>query len=58
VLGFSPLQAGLAFLPTATGVIIGAGITSRLIGRTGPRPPMTFGPLLLSIGLGMVGTSP
>jgi EmrB/QacA subfamily drug resistance transporter len=51
VLRFSPLQAGLAFLPTATGVIVGAAITSRVIGRIGPRPPMTIGPLLLSIGL-------
>jgi MFS family permease len=51
VLRLSPLQAGLAFLPTATGVIVGAAITSRVIGRIGPRPPMTIGPLLLSIGL-------
>jgi predicted MFS family arabinose efflux permease len=51
VLGFSPLQAGLAFLPTAAGVVVGAGITSRLIGRIGPRPPMTIGPLLVALGL-------
>jgi len=51
VLRFSPLEAGLAFLPTAAGVIVGAGITSRFIGRLGPRPPMTIGPLLLAIGL-------
>jgi EmrB/QacA subfamily drug resistance transporter len=51
VLGFSPLQAGFAFLPTATGVIVGATLTSRLIGRIGARPPMTIGPLLLAIGL-------
>ncbi len=51
VLGFSPLQAGFAFLPTAAGVVVGAGITSRLIGRIGPRPPMTIGPLLVALGL-------
>ncbi len=51
VLGFSPLQAGFAFLPTALGVVVGAGITSRLIGRIGPRPPMTIGPLLVAFGL-------
>ncbi|MFI5282865.1 MAG: MFS transporter [Candidatus Dormibacterales bacterium] len=51
VLGFSPLQAGFAFLPTALGVVIGAGTTSRLIGRTGPRLPMTAGSLLAAIGL-------
>ena len=51
VLGFSPLQAGFAFLPTAVGVVVGAGLTSRLIGRTGPRLPMTAGALLAAIGL-------
>lgn len=51
VLGFTPLQAGLAFLPTAGGVVIGAGLTSRLIGRIGPRVPMVVGPLLAAAGL-------
>jgi EmrB/QacA subfamily drug resistance transporter len=51
VLRFSPLEAGIAFLPTALGVGLGAGITSRLIGRIGPRAPMTLGPLLVAIGL-------
>ena len=51
VLGFSPLQAGFAFLPTALGVIVGAGVTSRLIGRVGPRVPMTTGALLAAIGM-------
>jgi len=51
VLGFSPLQAGFAFLPTAVGVGVGAGLTSRLIGRLGPRVPMTTGALLAATGL-------
>ncbi len=51
VLGFSPLQAGLAFLPTAAGVVVGAGLTTRLIARTGPRQPMTTGALLTAIGM-------
>jgi EmrB/QacA subfamily drug resistance transporter/deazaflavin-dependent oxidoreductase (nitroreductase family) len=51
VLGFSPLQAGFAFLPTAIGVVIGAGFTSRLIGRVGPRLPMTVGSLLAATGM-------
>ena len=51
VLGYSPLQAGLAFLPTAGGVVVGAGLTSRLIGRIGPRLPMAVGPLLAAAGL-------
>jgi EmrB/QacA subfamily drug resistance transporter/deazaflavin-dependent oxidoreductase (nitroreductase family) len=51
VLGFTPLQAGFAFLPTAVGVGVGAGLTSRLIGRVGPRVPMTSGALLAAIGM-------
>ena len=51
VLRFSPLQAGFAFLPTAVGIAIGAGITSRLVGRIGPRAPMTLGALLVAGGL-------
>ena len=51
VLGLTPLQAGFAFLPTALGVAFGAGLTSRLIARTGPRVPMTAGSLMAAIGL-------
>ncbi len=51
VLGFSPLQAGFAFLPTALGVIVGAQITSRVIARVGPRVPMTTGALMAAIGM-------
>jgi EmrB/QacA subfamily drug resistance transporter/deazaflavin-dependent oxidoreductase (nitroreductase family) len=51
VLDFTPLQAGFAFLPTAVGVGVGAGVTSRLIGRLGPRVPMTTGALLAAIGM-------
>jgi len=51
ILGFSPLQAGFAFLPTAAGVAVSAAVTSRLIGRIGPRLPMTIGALLAALGL-------
>src|SRR5438445_795428 len=51
VLALTPLQAGFAFLPTALGVIAGAGLTSRLIARPGPRVPMTAGSLMAAIGL-------
>jgi EmrB/QacA subfamily drug resistance transporter len=33
VLGYSPLQAGIAFLPLGVGVIVTAQVTSRVIGR-------------------------
>ena len=51
VLGLSPLQAGFAFLPTALGVGIGAGATSRLISRTGARLPMMLGSLMAAAAL-------
>src|SRR4029077_1990243 len=33
------------------GIVVGAGLTSRLIGRVGPRLPMTTGALLAAIGM-------
>ena len=37
VLGFSALEAGLAFLPFTAGIIIGAGLSQQLIPRLGAR---------------------
>ena len=51
VLGYSPLQAGLAFLPITLGVVIGAQIASRLVGRIGARAPMSVGALAGTAGL-------
>jgi len=51
VLGYSPLQAGLAFLPLGVGVVVTAQVTSRVIGRTGPRGPIIMGTVLLALGM-------
>ena len=51
VLGFNALRAGFAFLPTALGIGIGAGIASRLIPRVGPRLPMAAGALMAAAAL-------
>ncbi len=48
ILGFSPLKAGVAFLPVSATIVVVAGISSRFVGRIGPRVPMTVGPLLMS----------
>jgi EmrB/QacA subfamily drug resistance transporter len=51
VLGFSPLQAGFGFLPVALGIVAGSVLTSRIIGRIGPRVPMAAGALMAAIGM-------
>ncbi|POX49927.1 MFS transporter [Streptomyces sp. Ru71] len=51
VLGFSPLQAGLAFLPVSAVIAIGAGLASRFLPRFGPKPFMVTGAILAAAGL-------
>jgi EmrB/QacA subfamily drug resistance transporter len=51
VLGFSPLWAGVASLPFSAGIILGAGISSKLVERLAPR--LVAGPGLLLGALGM-----
>ncbi|RSS66112.1 MFS transporter [Streptomyces sp. WAC06614] len=51
VLDFSPLRAGLAFLPVSVVIAIVAGITSRLLPRFGPKPFMVLGALCCTAGL-------
>jgi len=51
ILGYSPLKAGFAFLPMTIGIGGSANIISRLVGKIGPRRPMTVGPLMVASGL-------
>jgi EmrB/QacA subfamily drug resistance transporter len=51
VLGYSPLKAGLIFLPMPVMVAIGAQVSARLVTKTGVRPLLIVGPLLSTIGL-------
>ena len=51
VLGYTALRAGLAFLPLGVGVVITAQVTSRFVGRTGPRLPITAGALAVAGGM-------
>ncbi|MEW2417583.1 MFS transporter [Streptomyces sp. NPDC046866] len=52
VLDFSPLRAGLAFLPVSAVIAVGAAFTSRLLPRFGPKPFMVAGALSAAAGLG------
>src|SRR6516162_3343834 len=51
ILGYSPIQAGLAYLPVTAGVGVSAGLTPRLIGRVGIRPVFVAGTLLAGGGV-------
>ncbi|HET6391903.1 MAG TPA: MFS transporter [Blastococcus sp.] len=51
VLGYEPVVAGLASLPTTLGVFISAGAASALVPRVGPKPLMVLGGLLAAAGL-------
>src|SRR4051794_27355562 len=50
ILGFSPLKAGLAFLPVTAGIMIGAGVAQQGIRRVGPRIQAVGGIALASLG--------
>ncbi|MEV7904390.1 MFS transporter [Streptomyces anulatus] len=52
VLDFSPLRAGLAFLPVSVVIAISAGLASQLLPRWGPKPFMVVGAILAAAGLG------
>jgi len=59
VLGYSPLQVGLAFLPG--NLIMGAlsiGLSARLVMRFGIRPPLAVGLLLAGLGLALFARAP
>ena len=46
VLGYSPIQAGAAYLPLTFGVGVAAGIASQLLPRVGTRPVIVGGSLI------------
>jgi MFS family permease len=50
-LGYSSLKAGFAFLPFPVGIAVGAGVTSALLPKIGPRPLMLVGSVLGVLGL-------
>jgi len=51
VLGYKPVEAGFASLPTTLGVLISAGAASGLVPKIGPKPLMVAGGLLAAVGL-------
>ncbi|MFD6919956.1 MFS transporter [Streptomyces sp. NPDC059944] len=52
VLGYSPISAGVAFLPVTVAIAIGAGLSQRFLPVLGPKPFMIVGSALVTLGLG------
>jgi EmrB/QacA subfamily drug resistance transporter len=51
ILGYSPVQTGVRFLPATLMVMVTAPIAGRLADRIGPRPLMTFGLVVVAVAL-------
>jgi EmrB/QacA subfamily drug resistance transporter len=51
VLGYSPIQTGLAYLPLTGGFIIAASISSQLFARIGTKPVVVLGTVIAAGGL-------
>jgi EmrB/QacA subfamily drug resistance transporter len=58
VLGYSALQAGLAFLPLAAAIIVGTRLGSHLLGHLPPRLVAAGGLLLTAAGSFWLSTAP
>jgi len=50
VLGFGPLRAGMAFVPMAVAIMVGAQGSSRLLAKTGVRPLLFVGTAVAALG--------
>lgn len=51
VLGYSPIKAGVAFLPVTFAIALGAGLSQRFLPVLGPKPFMLSGTALVVVGL-------
>jgi EmrB/QacA subfamily drug resistance transporter len=58
VLGYSPIQTGVAYLPLTGGFIIAAGISSQLFARVGTKPVVVLGTVISAAGLYLLSRIP
>ncbi|MEI7033718.1 MFS transporter [Streptomyces pratensis] len=56
VLGYTPLQAGLALMPTSAAVVIGSKLAPRIMARTGAKHLAVAGVLTAAAGFGWQST--
>lgn len=54
VLGYSPLKAGLAFLPTSVVIVLMSTFLSRIVGTIGVRVPLIVGPSLIAVAFALL----
>ncbi len=52
--GYTPFRTGLLFIPMSAGLVIGAPISRRLVGRLGTRPTMASGLLLITVAMAVI----
>src|SRR5207249_9771573 len=58
VLGYSPIQTGIAYLPLTGGFIIAASISSQLFARVGTKPVVVLGTVIAAAGLYLLSLAP
>ncbi len=56
VLGYSPIDAGLAFLPMTLSIVVGSTVASRIVSRIGVRPVLATGMAIQAVGLALFAT--
>lgn len=53
-LGYSPIEAGAAFLPVTVLMLVLSSTSGRIAGRIGPRWQMTLGPVVVGAGMALM----
>ncbi|KOV32793.1 MFS transporter [Streptomyces sp. XY152] len=56
VLGYTPLEAGLALVPSSLAVVVGSKLAPRLMRAAGPRATAVLGTLIAAAGFGWQST--
>lgn len=51
VLGYSPIKAGLSYLPLSVSIIVSAGVASQLVTKIGFKPVLAAGMIFIAVGL-------
>ena len=49
ILGYSPLEAGVRFLPSTLVIMVAGPVAGRLADRIGPRTPLVIGLLFVTV---------